>query len=511
MKIQLTILFCLWAMATLAADSVAQEKSDKARLKLNHRKVTLKPAGTIKSKATPKPAAKLNISDQAKNANRKVTLKPNNPVQSGSSLKATNKNASPKRMTLKSNGSSVITRMQRTETGQLKKSQLSEMKAKNANRKFTLKPNSAVQSGSAPKPINKSATPKRMTLKSNGSSVITRMQRSATGQLKTSKLSELKKSAAQTKRFGGKFETPKLSQSATTKRPNTTSKKLNLSSTKRFGGKFETPKLSQGATTTRPSTTSKKLNLSSTKRFGGKFETPKLSQGATTKRPSTTSKKLNLSSTKRFGGKFSSPKTLLGSASKSRPMTKVPGKVTVKPKYKSSGKTLGKAAGGLAAIGIVGSATKNQKSSKQLYQSGKITKKQYQKDKLKNATNVAGELYKLKKLNPSAILLNDVVGTDPISLGVDAVGDLINGTDNAKQSLKNVKNSWNKSLTKQVFTDPKGAGERVKNGAKKFGSDVKNTASKVGGGVKKAGTKVKGGIKKAGKAIGGLFKKKKRK
>jgi hypothetical protein len=132
---------------------------------------------------------------------------------------------------------------------------------------------------------------------------------------------------------------------------------------------------------------------------------------------------------------------------------------------------------------------------------------------------------KLKKLSPTGLLLNDVVGTDPLSLGIDGIGDLINGTNNAEQSLKNMKKSWNKSLTKQVFTDPKGAANRVGNNikdtaqdvgkfTKKAGQAVGNTAKKAGTEVKKAGQAVgttakKAGteVKKAGQAVGNTAKK----
>ena len=74
-----------------------------------------------------------------------------------------------------------------------------------------------------------------------------------------------------------------------------------------------------------------------------------------------------------------------------------------------------------------------------------------------------------------------------MELGVDAVGDLFNGTDNAKKSFDNVENSFNKSLTKQVFTDPAGAAKRVDNDLKKAGKSVEN------------------GLKDAGNAINNLF------
>ena len=109
------------------------------------------------------------------------------------------------------------------------------------------------------------------------------------------------------------------------------------------------------------------------------------------------------------------------------------------------------------------------------------------------------------------MLLNDTLGTDPVSLGAEAIGDLLNGTDNAKQSLKGMKKAWNGSLTKQTFTDPKGAAKRVGKDLEKAGRDVARSAKKVGQkvdqGVKKAGKKIGDAGKKAGKSVGNFFKK----
>ena len=82
--------------------------------------------------------------------------------------------------------------------------------------------------------------------------------------------------------------------------------------------------------------------------------------------------------------------------------------------------------------------------------------------------------------------MNDVIGTDPIALGGGLIKDIKNKNfDNTKRTIKNVKNSWDESLTKQAFTDPKGAGKRVK-------KDIKKTADNVKKGFKNAGDKVKG-------------------
>ena len=214
------------------------------------------------------------------------------------------------------------------------------------------------------------------------------------------------------------------------------------------------------------------------KRFAGKFKTPpSLGKTGTTKRPFTAG------NPKRFAGNFQSPKSILKTATSQRPnTTTLTKKNPPKSKFKMGG-AVKKGVGGLAAVGVANGMLNDSKKNKQLLNSGKITKSQYKKLQTTNGIKTAGELYKLKKLNPATAVMNDVIGTDPISLGVEGIGDLINGTDNAKQSLKGMKDSWNKSLTKQAFTDPKGAGKRIKNG-------VKDTSKKIGNGIKKAGNKV---------------------
>ena len=439
-------------------------------------------------KSATKDKSKLKVTFRSDNKNKaKIRLKAPQASKPSTS-KTTTVKKSPKITSPRNSGSSVqLNRIQRTPSGKLDATNLTkQLKAgkPQANKPSTSK-----------KTILKK-TPKGIARKSSAPSVqLNRIQRTATGKLDATNLT---KQLDAGKRQAGKFSSPKLSDVATKKRPTT---KLNSSSTKRFGGKFSAPKLSDMATKKRPTT---KLNSSSTKRFGGKFSAPKLSDMATKKRPTA---KLNSSSTKRFAGKFSTPK-LSDMANNKRPNTKLKSsgkKLPSKSKYPIGGKTLGKGLGALAIAGAGSSGLKSIKNAKDDYKKGKLSKSDYKKAQKKNVTETAGKLYKLKKLNPTALLMNDVVGTDPISLGVDATLDLINGTDNAKQSLKNVKNSWNKSLTKQVFTDPKGAGKRVANGAKKAGESVKKGAKKVGNSVKKGAKKVGDFFKKP------FSKKKKRK
>ena len=409
-------------------------------------------------KSATKDKSKLKVTFRSDNKNKaKIRLKAPQASKPSTS-KTTTVKKSPKITSPRNSGSSVqLNRIQRTPSGKLDATNLKkQLKAgkPQANKPSTSK-----------KTILKK-TPKGIARKSSAPSVqLNRIQRTATGKLDATNLT---KQLDAGKRQAGKFSSPKLSDVATKKRPTT---KLNSSSTKRFGGKFSAPKLSDMATKKRPTT---KLNSSSTKRFGGKFSAPKLSDMANNKRPN----------------------TKLKSSGKKLPS---------KSKYPIGGKTLGKGLGALAIAGAGSSGLKSIKNAKDDYKKGKLSKSDYKKAQKKNVTETAGKLYKLKKLNPTALLMNDVVGTDPISLGVDATLDLINGTDNAKQSLKNVKNSWNKSLTKQVFTDPKGAGKRVANGAKKAGESVKKGAKKVGNSVKKGAKKVGDFFKKP------FSKKKKRK
>lgn len=56
---------------------------------------------------------------------------------------------------------------------------------------------------------------------------------------------------------------------------------------------------------------------------------------------------------------------------------------------------------------------------------------------------------------------SDLTGTDPLDLAFKGVGDLINGTDNFSQTIDDVPNAFDRSLVKQVFTDPGAAGLRV--------------------------------------------------
>lgn len=127
-------------------------------------------------------------------------------------------------------------------------------------------------------------------------------------------------------------------------------------------------------------------------------------------------------------------------------------------------------------VSTVRSASKARSNAKALADVGKAAKTGKTVLKAAGGGLVAGAV------------LKDTTGIDPLELGIDAVGDVVNGTDNAKRKLDNVENAWNKSLTKQAVTDPAGAAKRVENDVKKTGKDIEK------------------GVQDAGKAIGGLFK-----
>lgn len=156
-------------------------------------------------------------------------------------------------------------------------------------------------------------------------------------------------------------------------------------------------------------------------------------------------------------------------------------------KVKSPYKGLGGATAALTAGGLAAGTWHAMKQNEEDYKSGKISKAQYRQRQEQQLLGDGATLARLKKMSPANMLMNDVIGTDPISLGADIIGDLRYGTGNTKETLKNMGKAFDKSLVKQTFTDPKGAVKRV-------GDDLKDAGKKVGDGLKK---------------IGGIFKKKK--
>lgn len=167
-------------------------------------------------------------------------------------------------------------------------------------------------------------------------------------------------------------------------------------------------------------------------------------------------------------------------------------------KSKSPYKGLGVASGALAVGGAAAGMAGQMKEDKEDLRTGKITQAQYKQRQEKRAIDGVATLASIKKLNPAGMVMNDMIGTDPFSLGADVVGDLIHGTKNTKKTFQNIDDAFDRSLVKQTVTDPKGAAKRV-------GTGVKKTGEKVGKGIKKTGEKIGEGFKK----VGDLFKKKK--
>ncbi len=159
------------------------------------------------------------------------------------------------------------------------------------------------------------------------------------------------------------------------------------------------------------------------------------------------------------------------------------------PRAGGGGKAL-KAAGGIgAAVGgglAAGHLIANSKKLDADLRAGRITREQYNRAQATGAVNAAGTVIAIKKMTPTAIVGNALIGTDPISLGVDAVGDLINGTSNAEKSLANVGHTLEghaKGVHKLV-TNPdawaKEAGRNIEKEAGKVGKDIDQAAKDVG-------------------------------
>ena len=129
---------------------------------------------------------------------------------------------------------------------------------------------------------------------------------------------------------------------------------------------------------------------------------------------------------------------------------------------------------------------------------------QYNRAQATGAVNAAGTVIAIKKMTPAAIAGNALIGTDPISLGVDAVGDLINGTGNAGRSLANVGRTLEGHVrgVQKLVTNPaawaKEAGRNIDKEANKVAKDIDRAAKDVGKAVNQAG-------KDVGKFFKGIF------
>jgi hypothetical protein len=171
---------------------------------------------------------------------------------------------------------------------------------------------------------------------------------------------------------------------------------------------------------------------------------------------------------------------------------------------RAGGKAL-KAAGGIgAAVGgglAAGHLIANSQQLDADLRAGRITQAQYNRAQATGAVNAAGTALAIKKMTPTAIVGGALVGTDPISLGVDAVGDLINGTGNAGKSLANV--------GRTLEGHAKGVHKLVTNPdawAKEAGRNIEKEINKVGRDLDKAGKDIGKAVNQAGKDIDKFFK-----
>jgi hypothetical protein len=209
---------------------------------------------------------------------------------------------------------------------------------------------------------------------------------------------------------------------------------------------------------------------------------------------------------KRGAGKWpkTDPKGTAATGAAGRGASKTAPRKVAKGTPRAGGKVL-KAAGGIgAAVGVGAAAGGLIASSQQLdadLRAGRITREQYNRAQATGAVNAAGTVVALKKMTPTAIAGSALIGTDPISLGVDAVGDLINGTGNAGRSLANV--------GRTLEGHAKGVGKLVTNPeawAKEAGRNIEKEVNKIGRDLDKAGKDVGKALNQAGKDVDKFFK-----
>ena len=179
--------------------------------------------------------------------------------------------------------------------------------------------------------------------------------------------------------------------------------------------------------------------------------------------------------------------------------TRATGGQVARTKTARSGKgpRIVKGVGGVATVGLIAGGAASMQQLAADRKSGRVTQAQYNRALATNGVELAGSAAALKKLTPTGMVLGSTIGTDPFSLGADAIGDVINGTDNAKQAVKAIPGNLVKSVNghvegvKTLVTDP---GKWAKGAAK----DAKNTVEGIGNGVV--------GV---AKGIGGIFGKRK--
>jgi hypothetical protein len=149
-------------------------------------------------------------------------------------------------------------------------------------------------------------------------------------------------------------------------------------------------------------------------------------------------------------------------------------------------KRAGTAGAVVGGAGLVAGAVSQGRQLDADLREGRITQAQYNRAQATNALNVAGGALAIKKMNPASMAMNVAIGTDPISLGVDAVGDLINGTNNAQKSIDNIGRTLDGHAkgVEKLATNPAGwaqdTGKNIENTAKDVGKAAENTAKDVG-------------------------------
>lgn len=181
--------------------------------------------------------------------------------------------------------------------------------------------------------------------------------------------------------------------------------------------------------------------------------------------------------------------------------TRVPAKV--KSPYRGAGAGLA-IAGGAVVTGTAIDAIARQNNRDVALRTGQMSRSQYNQavatDAARTTANTALELYKLKKFSPSTIVSNELIGTDPVGFGADAVGDIINGTNNTERNLQNVERKLKGHVdgVKMLVNDPNKWAKTTERNAQRAVKNVERDVNKTVKDVEKAG-------KDVGKFIGGIF------
>ena len=164
-----------------------------------------------------------------------------------------------------------------------------------------------------------------------------------------------------------------------------------------------------------------------------------------------------------------------------------PGRIA-KAGSRAGGKML-KAAGGIGtAVGVgaaAGGLIGNWQQLDADLRAGRITQAQYNRAQATGFVDTAGQLVAIKKMTPTGVVGNAFVGTDPISLGVDVVGDIINGTNNTEKAIGNVGRTLEGHArgVEKLVTNPEAW-------AKEAERNINKEVNNVGKGIEQAGKDV---------------------